>query len=49
MVTLFMPMAPNPIMGGFVIHVSNERVGDEDATARGLTEGTPAERTRGER
>lgn len=30
MVTLFMPMAPNPVMGGYVIHVSNERVYDVD-------------------
>jgi uncharacterized membrane protein len=30
MVTLFMPMAPNPVMGGFVIHVSKERVVDVD-------------------
>jgi uncharacterized membrane protein len=32
MVTLFMPMAPNPVMGGFVIHVSTERVVDVDLT-----------------
>ena len=32
MVTLFMPMAPNPVMGGFVIHVSTERVIDVDMT-----------------
>ena len=30
MVTLFMPMAPNPVMGGFVIHVDRERVHDID-------------------
>ncbi|WP_255149199.1 DUF502 domain-containing protein [Halorarius halobius] len=30
MVTLFMPMAPNPVMGGFVIHVSKDRVTDVD-------------------
>jgi uncharacterized membrane protein len=32
MVTLFMPMAPNPVMGGFVIHVSSDRVVDVDMT-----------------
>ncbi|WP_255195566.1 DUF502 domain-containing protein [Halorarius litoreus] len=32
MVTLFMPMAPNPVMGGFVIHVSKDRVFDVDMT-----------------
>lgn len=32
MVTLFMPMAPNPVMGGFVIHVSQDRVVDVDLT-----------------
>jgi uncharacterized membrane protein len=32
MITLFMPMAPNPVMGGFVIHVSRERVVDIDLT-----------------
>jgi len=32
MVTLFMPMAPNPVMGGFVIHVSQDRVVDADIT-----------------
>ena len=32
MVTLFMPMAPNPVMGGFVIHVSADRVVDVDMT-----------------
>ncbi|MFC7175813.1 DUF502 domain-containing protein [Halosegnis marinus] len=32
MVTLFMPMAPNPVMGGFVIHVSTDRVVDVDLT-----------------
>jgi uncharacterized membrane protein len=30
MTTLFMPMAPNPVMGGFVLHVSEERVYDVD-------------------
>jgi uncharacterized membrane protein len=32
MVTLFMPMAPNPVMGGHVIHVPTERVYDVDLT-----------------
>jgi uncharacterized membrane protein len=32
MITLFMPMAPNPVMGGFVIHASRERVVDVDLT-----------------
>jgi uncharacterized membrane protein len=32
MVTLFVPMAPNPVMGGFVIHVSRDRVRDVDMT-----------------
>lgn len=32
MMTLFMPMAPNPVMGGFVIHVSTDRVLDVDMT-----------------
>jgi len=32
MTTLFMPMAPNPVMGGFVMHISEERVHDVDLT-----------------
>lgn len=32
MTTLFMPMAPNPVMGGFVVHVSTDRVHDIDIT-----------------
>ena len=32
METLFMPMAPNPVMGGFVIHVERDRVVDADLT-----------------
>jgi uncharacterized membrane protein len=32
MVTLFLPMAPNPMMGGFVVHVSTDRVIDVDMT-----------------
>ncbi|MFB6101468.1 MAG: DUF502 domain-containing protein [Haloplanus sp.] len=32
MVTLFLPMAPNPVMGGYVLHVTEERVFDVDMT-----------------
>lgn len=32
MMTLFMPMAPNPVMGGYVIHVASEKVYDVDMT-----------------
>ncbi|MBX0303256.1 DUF502 domain-containing protein [Haloarcula salinisoli] len=32
MVTLFMPMAPNPVMGGHVVHVPVSRVCDVDMT-----------------
>lgn len=32
MVTLFMPLAPNPVMGGFVLHVPEDRVVDVDLT-----------------
>lgn len=38
MVTLFVPMAPNPVMGGFVLHVSKDRVVDVDLTVEeGIT------------
>ncbi|QLH78598.1 DUF502 domain-containing protein [Halosimplex rubrum] len=30
--TLFMPLAPNPVMGGYVVHVSTDRVYDVDLT-----------------
>jgi uncharacterized membrane protein len=30
--TLFMPLAPNPVMGGYVVHVSSDRVYDVDLT-----------------
>jgi len=30
MTTLYLPMAPNPVMGGFVIHVDDEKVYDLD-------------------
>ena len=32
LVTLFMPMGPNPFMGGFIIHVEADRVYDVDLT-----------------
>lgn len=32
--TLFVPMAPNPFMGGFVVNVSEDRVYDTDMTVR---------------
>lgn len=32
MVTLFMPMGPNPVMGGFIIHVEEDRVYDVNLT-----------------
>ena len=32
MQTLFMPLAPNPVMGGFLVHVPAERVFDVDVT-----------------
>lgn len=32
MVTLFVPLAPNPVMGGFLVHVSTDRVHDVDMT-----------------
>jgi uncharacterized membrane protein len=32
MVTVFLPLAPNPVMGGYVLHVSEERVHDVDLT-----------------
>ncbi|MFB6189518.1 MAG: DUF502 domain-containing protein [Halapricum sp.] len=32
MTTLYLPMAPNPVMGGFVVHVENDRVYDVDMT-----------------
>jgi uncharacterized membrane protein len=34
MVTLFMPMAPNPVMGGFVVSVDRERVVDLDISVQ---------------
>ncbi|SDZ82127.1 Uncharacterized membrane protein [Haloplanus vescus] len=32
MVTVFLPMAPNPVMGGYVLHVADEQVYDVDMT-----------------
>jgi uncharacterized membrane protein len=32
MVTVFLPMAPNPVMGGYVLHVAEEHVFDVDLT-----------------
>jgi uncharacterized membrane protein len=32
MVTVFLPMAPNPVMGGYVLHVAEEHVFDVDMT-----------------
>ena len=32
MVTVFLPMAPNPVMGGYVLHVAEDRVYDVDMT-----------------
>ncbi|MFB6080100.1 MAG: DUF502 domain-containing protein [Haloferacaceae archaeon] len=32
MVTLFVPMAPNPVMGGFLVHARADRVHDVDMT-----------------
>lgn len=32
MMTVYMPMAPNPVMGGFVMHVAAEKVYDVDMT-----------------
>jgi len=34
MVTLFMPMAPNPVMGGFVISVDRERIVEVDISVQ---------------
>jgi uncharacterized membrane protein len=32
MITVFLPMAPNPVMGGYVLHVAEEHVFDVDMT-----------------
>lgn len=34
MTTLFLPLAPNPVMGGFLTHVPDERVMPVDMTVR---------------
>lgn len=39
MITVFMPMGPNPVMGGFILHVEPERVHDVDLSVEeGITE-----------
>jgi len=54
MVTLFVPLAPNPVMGGFLTYVPRERVYDVDMTVEeavsalvtsGVTAGEPDEET----
>lgn len=38
MITVFMPMGPNPVMGGFVLHVTEKRVHDVDLSVEeGIT------------
>lgn len=38
MITVFMPMGPNPIMGGFVLYVAEDRVHDVDLSVEeGIT------------
>jgi uncharacterized membrane protein len=32
MITMFLPLAPNPVMGGFLTHIPEERVSDVDMT-----------------
>jgi len=32
MITVFMPMGPNPVMGGFILHLSPDRVHEVDLT-----------------
>lgn len=32
MITVFMPMGPNPVMGGFILHIAPDRVYDVDLT-----------------
>jgi uncharacterized membrane protein len=32
MTTLYLPLAPNPVMGGYVIHIAEEKVYDVDMT-----------------
>ena len=39
MISLFLPMGPNPVMGGFVIYVARDRVHDIDI---GVNEGLQA-------
>ncbi|MFW6316875.1 MAG: DUF502 domain-containing protein [Halorubrum sp.] len=58
MVSLFLPMGPNPVMGGFVIYVARDRVHDIDLTVEegiqaiitsGVTVGKSDDATRGRR
>jgi uncharacterized membrane protein len=58
MISLFLPMGPNPIMGGFVIYVSRNRVHDIDISVEeglqaiitsGVTVGEPEGTAVGER
>ena len=38
MITVFMPMGPNPVMGGFVLYIAEERVHDVDLSVEeGIT------------
>lgn len=58
MVSLFLPMGPNPVMGGFVIYVARDQVHDIDLTVEegiqaiitsGVTVSEPEETTKGNR
>lgn len=54
MVTLFMPMGPNPVLGGFVLHVSADRVHDvgltvEEGVRSIVTSGVATGRSRRDR
>jgi uncharacterized membrane protein len=38
MITVFMPMGPNPVMGGFVLYIAEDRVHDVDLSVEeGIT------------
>lgn len=58
MMSLFMPMGPNPVMGGFVIYISRDRVYDIDLSVEeglqaiitsGVTVGEPERETTDDR
>lgn len=58
MVSLFLPMGPNPVMGGFVIYVARDRVHDVDLSVEegiqaiitsGVTVSEPEDAPRGKR